>query len=46
MKHTSVVPDHDVTDLPLVAVDALGGGRPDEEIVEEGPSLVAPSPTT
>ena len=41
VQHAAVVPDHDVADLPLVAVDAVGRGGPVEEVVEQRPALVA-----
>ena len=40
VQHAAVVPDDQVADLPLVAVDALRRGRPLEQVVEQRPTLV------
>ena len=39
MQHAGVVPDHQVADLPLVAVDAIRRRRPRQQAVEEGSPL-------
>ena len=40
VEHAAVVPDDHVADRPLVAVDAVGGGRPGQQVVEQRPALV------
>ena len=46
MQHAAVVPDDEVAEAPLVAVDAVWRGRPGEDVVEERLTLLGLHPTT
>ena len=46
VQHAAVVPDHSVADRPLVAVDAVGRGRPLEEIGSSARPSSRSMPTT